>query len=224
MIDKATAKQYVKRPFALSSLGAGAKDAVLLTFDDGPHPEVTPAVLRLLRRHTARAVFFVVGARVERAPHLLRTILDEGHVIGNHSFSHPMEHQPWVVPYYQDLVRCQQRVEGLTGRAPKLFRPPQGKLSLSSILAPRMLGLRTMLWSIDSGDWKLWDKDEGTARAAARALADQLRGRETLHEIILLHDDHPNVVPVLEELLPELTARGCDLSGALGRLGGGAAN
>jgi peptidoglycan/xylan/chitin deacetylase (PgdA/CDA1 family) len=215
MINKTTTKQYLKRSCAFVGLDAGMGDALLLTFDDGPHPDVTPAVLRLLREHKARAIFFVVGSRIERAPHLLRAILDEGHEIGNHSFSHPNERQPWLVPYYKDLALCQEHVAKLTGSRPKFFRPPRGQLSVASVLAPRMLGMKTVLWSIDSGDWRLWDKDAEAAGAAALRIAESLAGREKRNDVVLMHDDHPHVLTVLETLLPELARRGCDLSGGL---------
>jgi peptidoglycan/xylan/chitin deacetylase (PgdA/CDA1 family) len=215
MINKAATKQYLKRSCAFVNLDAGMRDAVLFTFDDGPHPDVTPAVLRLLREHRARAIFFVVGSRIERAPHLLRAILDEGHEIGNHSFSHPTERQPWLVPYYRDLVRCQERVAGLTGARPRFFRPPLGQLSVASVLAPRMLGMKTVLWSVDSGDWRLWDQDAEAARSEALRITEALAGREKRNEVVLMHDDHPHVVTVLEALLPELARRGCDLSSGL---------
>lgn len=215
MINKTAAKQYIKRSCAFVDLDAGMRDAVLLTFDDGPHPDVTPAVLRLLREHRARAIFFVVGSRIEHAPHLLRAILDEGHEIGNHSFSHPGEHQPWLVPYYRDLARCQERVEELTGARPRFFRPPLGQLSVASVLAPRMLGMRTVLWSFDSGDWRLWGQDAEAASAEAMRVTEALAGREMSNDVVLMHDDHPHVVTVLESLLPALVRRGCDLSAGL---------
>ncbi len=215
MLNKTTAKRFIKRAIASDRLAPHVENAVLLTFDDGPHPEVTPAVLSLLRQYNARALFFIVGSRIERAPHLLKRILDEGHAIGNHSYSHPMGRQPWLIPYFKDLTLCQKRIEELTGVKPKLFRPPQGRLSFASIFASKMLGLKTLLWSIDSSDWLLFDQNKNAARGTADRLIRELCDRTKRNDIVLLHDDHQHVVTVLELLLPQLVSRNCDLYSAL---------
>lgn len=220
MLNRAQLKQSFKQSLAQVKLGRGGRGRVLLTFDDGPHAEYTPAILRLLGRYDARAVFFVVGRRIDRAPHLLRAILEEGHALGNHSYEHPLEGQPWLPGYLKDLRRCQRRIEELTGYTPTLFRPPLGRLSLASVVAPRLLGLRTMLWSLDSGDWQLWGKDEAAARDAAERLASRVRRQPPDADIILLHDDHPHVLPVLESLLPALAEGGLDLRAALDEVTG----
>src|SRR5665213_488321 len=86
---KAAIKHVAKRLGGAVDSIEGCSNSILFTFDDGPHPDVTPRILSLLERYKARAVFFVVGARIPRAPHVLRTILEQGHALGNHSFSHP---------------------------------------------------------------------------------------------------------------------------------------
>lgn len=190
-------------------------DSVLLTFDDGPHPEGTPAVLDVLRRFNARAVFFVVGHRIPRAPHLLRTILDEGHTLGNHSFAHPLGRQFGMRRYMRDVSQCQDVVADLTGVRPALFRPPLGHLSAASVVGPRLLGLRPVLWSIDSGDWQL-RQPEDVAGPAGR-LRTALSGRP-LREIVLLHDERELTARLLECVLPELAGRGVDLRPDVSRL------
>lgn len=178
---------------------------LLLTFDDGPDPEVTPAVLDLLAKYDARAVFFVVGNRIPRAPHMLSRILAEGHVIGNHTYLHPLDRIPSLAEYCRDVKKCQVVLESLTGRRPQLFRPPLGAVTLSSLLAPRLCGLRTLLWSIDVDDWKL--RREEDAVQAGHRLADATDPGD----IVLLHDDNPCVVSVLETALPQLRERQLDL-------------
>ena len=215
MFNKTTAKRFIKRAIASESLAPHLDNAILLTFDDGPHPEVTPAVLRLLKKYNARALFFIVGSRIERAPHLLNRILEEGHAIGNHSYSHPLGRPPWVVPYLKDLRLCQSRIEELTGMKPKFFRPPQGRVSFASICTSKMLGLKTLLWSVDADDWKLSDSNEDAALQTASRLIQQLCEKPKRNDIVLLHDDHPHVVTVLEQLLPRLSDRKCDLYNAL---------
>ena len=170
-------KLAIKRSFTWTHLNGGLKDAVLLTFDDGPHPQSTPRVLDLLKEHQARAIFFIVGARIQRAPHLLKRILDEGHALGNHSHTHPLEKQHWLGAYVRDLLRCQQAIEGLTRHRPRLFRPPLGTFSFTSLTAPRLIGLSTVLWSVSANDWGL--KSSTEARAAVDVLSEKLLQKPT---------------------------------------------
>ena len=103
-----------------------AGNNILLTFDDGPHPEATPAVLDLLREHEARAIFFVVGNRIQRAPQMLLRILDEGHWLGNHSHTHPNDRRMPYREYLAELRKCQQVIHDITGTSPRFHRPPLG--------------------------------------------------------------------------------------------------
>jgi len=213
MTNRANTKRAIKQSLTWAHLNGGLKDAVLLTFDDGPHPESTPLVLELLKEYNARAIFFVVGARIQRAPHLLRRILDEGHAVGNHSYSHPLERQFWVGSYLQDLKRCQNAIEQLTHERPKFFRPPLGTFSLTSLIAPRLLGLTTVLWSVSANDWDLRSAED--ARNAAERLAEELIAKPSRKDIVLMHDDHPFVGQILETVLPQLAKENCDLFSAL---------
>ena len=184
----------------------------LLTFDDGPDPEVTPAVLDLLAKYNARAVFFVVGNRIPRAPHMLSRILAEGHMIGNHTYRHPLDRIPSFAEYCRDVKQCQEMLESLTGRQPRLFRPPLGAVTLASLLAPRLYKLRTLLWSIDVDDWKL-RREEDAVQAGHRLVDSAGRG-----DIVLLHDDNPCVVRLLETALPRLRAQQLNLADAITRV------
>ena len=179
--------------------------SVLLTFDDGPHPKVTPAVLDRLRAFQARAVFFVVGNRIEKAPELLPQILEEGHRIGNHSFEHRLERDPKLISYLADVKRCQARLTELTGVTPDLFRAPMGRSSSGALLAPRLLGLNHILWSLDSRDWEL--RAEKEAVVCGEKLCSAVRGGD----IVLLHDDNQWTIKVLDIFLPTLNNRGFDL-------------
>ena len=101
---KSTAKRALLRAASVTSrLDRKAGNSVLLTFDDGPHPEVTPAVLDLLKQYDARAVFFVVGNRIPLAPWVLRQILDGGHQIGNHTYYHDYKDRG-VSDYVDDIA------------------------------------------------------------------------------------------------------------------------
>ena len=208
-------KRYVKSVLARQSLGARASSALLLTFDDGPHPVGTPAVLEVLRSHQARAVFFVVGSRIARAPELLNRILQEGHVIGNHSFAHPLGSQLPFFSYVSDLRKCQDAISDITGARPLLFRPPLGHVSFASMGAPRVLGLRPVLWTIDTEDWRFADRTDAD-RAADRIAA--LCSDRVVNDIVLMHDEKIHTAEMLSRLLPQLARQGVDLHDAVDEL------
>jgi peptidoglycan/xylan/chitin deacetylase (PgdA/CDA1 family) len=186
----------------LCALAAGS---VLLTFDDGPHPDITPAVLERLKRHRARAVFFVVGQRIARAPHLLRRIEHEGHLLGNHSFLHMRAKSLGFWGYRHDVSCCQTAIAKQMGSVPALFRPPFGELSPTTMLVARSLGLSPILWSLDTNDWRCRTSQD--AEAVAERMLRVVQGRE----IMLLHDDHPGVLTILDRVLPVLQERGLDV-------------
>jgi len=208
----------VKGLFATQSLGPHDRDCALLTFDDGPSPEGTPLILDTLRRYGARALFFVIGSRIERAPHLLRRMIDEGHIIGNHSHRHATGRSLGLRRYVDDVRRCQEAIEQVTTIRPTMFRPPLGELSPWTISASYLLGLQCVLWSIDSGDWRIRNHDD--LSACERRLSARLSQRH-LHDIILLHDEQPWSAMLLETVLPPLVERGVDLGNGVDVLTGG---
>jgi peptidoglycan-N-acetylglucosamine deacetylase len=156
---------------------------VLLTFDDGPHPQGTPAVLAVLDRVCAKAVFFVSGEQVARYPSLVREVADAGHEIGVHGYRHRMRYQ-WGAKHVGDDTRRALDVIGEPrGGAPRLYRPPHGAFSLAGIRAIRKLGLEPLLWSRWGRDWEPWATPGGIA---ARVTSGLRAG-----DVLLLHDaDH----------------------------------
>lgn len=187
-------------------LRGDASGSVLLTFDDGPEPAVTPAVLDRLAGYGARAVFFVVGERATSHPSILRRILTEGHVIGNHTFTHHRHRFGAVGPYVRDVRQCQDAVAEATGYAPRLFRPPHGRITLGSVVGPRVCRLSTVHWSLDPRDYRLKSVEE--AAGAGQALGGAAAGGD----IVLLHDINPHLLTLLDVLLPRLASRGFDLA------------
>jgi peptidoglycan-N-acetylglucosamine deacetylase len=172
---------------------------VLLSFDDGPDPEITPAVLERLAHYEARAIFFIVGCRISRAPHLLEQIESHGHIIGNHTHEHRARYS--FGEYKRDLIQSQELIASLTGTKPTFFRPPAGRLAPACLWTARQLGLRTVLWSVDTSDWSL--KCQRDAEKRGDEVAQRIRPRD----IVLLHDDNKHVLTVLDKLLPQLCAR-----------------
>lgn len=204
--------RMIPRALLIRKLHPRAGRRVLLTFDDGPHPQVTPAVLDRLDAYGAKAVFFVVGRRIKHAPDLVREIHRRGHVIGNHSYLHrlsdvlPSRPRPRLVTYYADARRCQAAVAQQTQMAPTLFRPPGGRVTWTTLAVPRVLGMRCVKWSQDVEDWRFSSSSDGRAGAL------ELLRTIAAGDIVLLHDNNPIVLDLLDLLLPGLCERQYDLS------------
>ena len=126
---------------------------VALTFDDGPSA-YTVSILKILKRYNVRATFFVVGSEVERFPKLIRRIHREKHVIGNHTWSHPdittlSKHELW-----KEIISTNAQIEKIIGYSPKLFRPPYSSINDTALAAIKELGMTSVLWNVDSQDWR----------------------------------------------------------------------
>jgi peptidoglycan/xylan/chitin deacetylase (PgdA/CDA1 family) len=170
-----------------------------LTFDDGPHPRTTTALLDALRGGGARATFFVWGAHAARHPGLLRAVLAAGMWVGNHTYTHPDLTRLRGAAVSSEIVRTQRTVRRITGRAPTLFRPPFGRTSVRVRAAAQRLGLTEVLWTVDTRDWA----GPGPARIVRAAAAVQPGG------IILMHDNGSRAtVDAVPRILEELAARG----------------
>jgi len=187
-------------------LSSNASNCVLLTFDDGPDPEITPAVLKKLETYGARAIFFIPGRRIEKAPYLLKVIREQGHLIGNHTYIHSNGSQPWFFEYWRDLVRCQEIIEHYTGERPTLFRPAGGRISFTTLMVPRLMGLRPVTWSLEAEDWRCQTINE------ARDAANRLIQKVTSRDVVLLHDDNRYVLEILDVILPAIQYSRHDLT------------
>lgn len=168
---------------ALVSGGRQERDArVALTFDDGPS-ESTPEILEILREHGAKATFFQVGRNAERLPELARQVAREGHEIGSHTHSHPRFYlcTPWQVS--TEIGRGQQALSEVHGLSPRLFRPPYGVRWFGMFPALERLGLRAVMWSVSSGDWK-----QPAEWVAGRVLSYVSDG-----DVVLMHDGDTTV-------------------------------
>jgi peptidoglycan-N-acetylglucosamine deacetylase len=156
---------------------------IAITFDDGPHPQGTPAVLRELERVGARATFFLVGEQVERWPSLAAEIAAAGHEIAIHGHRHVLLLRRSPRALRADFERAAEVIGAVTGSAPTLYRPPYGVFSAPALLLVRRLGWRPLLWSRWGRDWEARAKPE---QIAARATRDLAGG-----DVVLLHDaDH----------------------------------
>ncbi|MFL5842241.1 MAG: polysaccharide deacetylase family protein [Thermoleophilaceae bacterium] len=154
---------------------------VTLTFDDGPHPEGTPAVLEALG--DVKAVFFLAGEQVERFPEVAADVAARGHAIAVHCHRHRAHVFLSERAIRDDIERAREAIRDATGTEPKLHRPPLGIYSESGLRVTRALGLDPLLWSRWGKDWRKWTTPERIASRATQSLTDG--------DVILLHDaDH----------------------------------
>jgi peptidoglycan/xylan/chitin deacetylase (PgdA/CDA1 family) len=179
---------------------------VALTFDDGPHPEGTPAVLEALARAGARATFFVIGEQVVKRPQLLREIVAAGHTVALHGFRHRLQLRLSAAVLADDLARGRAAIEDAVGETPRLHRPPFGIYSAPGLRLARQAGLRPLLWSRWGKDWRKFTTPERIARRVAGS---------TPGDVVLLHDadfysahgSHDRTAQALSLILRELGAR-----------------
>jgi peptidoglycan/xylan/chitin deacetylase (PgdA/CDA1 family) len=161
----------------------GAPAAVALTFDDGPHPSGTPAVLDALARAGARATFFLVGEQVEPRPALAAEIVAAGHEVGLHGHTHRGHLRLLPPEAGEDVRRGAAVVSEAADRPVRLHRPPFGCYSAASLAIVRRAGLEPVLWSRHGRDW--------SRHATPGSVADRLARGLSAGEILLLHDaDH----------------------------------
>jgi len=169
-----------------------------LTFDDGPWPEYTRQILRVLKKNKVRASFFMVGQEVSRRPEIAREVSDGGHAIGNHSWDHPSRPRD---PKAQ-VTRTDAAIKKAVGYAPTFFRPPYGILKNGMARQAMNQGAPVIIWSADGADWK----KPGAERMARRIINQASPGG-----IALMHDGGGNrsqTVAALPIIIKQLRARG----------------
>jgi peptidoglycan/xylan/chitin deacetylase (PgdA/CDA1 family) len=160
--------------------GPSTGRAVALTFDDGPAEPFTGQILDLLGQHRAPATFFCCGKNVDRFPSLVRRMRDEGHTVGNHTYSHRFFYLKGRKTIEAELDRTQSSIERATGQTPRLFRPPYGGRWFGLFPALRERGLTDVQWSDTGYDWIVRNSPGEIARLALAKLKPG--------SIILLHD------------------------------------
>lgn len=155
-------------------------DGVALTFDDGPHPQGTPAVLEVLRERGATATFFLVGEQVERYPGLVAEIAAAGHGVELHCFRHRNNLRLGPGNFLEDAERARVAIEEASDRTVACYRPPLGIFSAATLRAVRQRGWRPVLWSRWGRDWDRGATAESIARRSSAGIG--------AGDIVLLHD------------------------------------
>jgi peptidoglycan-N-acetylglucosamine deacetylase len=165
-----------------------------LTFDDGPNPAITPKLIDLLDKHNAKATFFLVGKFVQQCPALAKETIARGHLIGNHTQTHPNLFFCSRKETSEELQRCTEAIHNATLESPRWFRPPYGFRSPWLGEIAQQLGLTTAMWSLLPGDWRVkppeWLIDR-MKPIAAHAQENIQKKNPALHstgDIICLHD------------------------------------
>ncbi|MBV6645673.1 MAG: polysaccharide deacetylase family protein [Cyclobacteriaceae bacterium] len=204
---------YYKSPWWMQRLYPGfvwkkatKKSEIYLTFDDGPEPDSTPWVLEQLAKYGAKATFFVTGCNADRYEDILIDVINAGHTIGNHSYSHGSGWFTQDQAYFQDIFRCQTLIDTYLGSSSKpLFRPPYGRITKSQ---SRHLQehFEMVMWSILSGDF---DPDVNVSRSLGKLKS------ATPGSILLFHDSRrhwPQLKKLLPHVLKDFSDRGYSFS------------
>lgn len=184
--------------------GDSAKKVIYLTFDAGYENGYTPAILDALKKHNAKATFFVVGNYIETSPDLVKRMVAEGHTVGNHTFHHPdMSKIGDQASFQTELQSLEKLYKETTGQEmKKYYRPPQGKYSESNLQMAHEMGYKTIFWSLAYVDWYV-DK-----QPTAQEAFDKLIPRIHPGAVVLLHSTSKTNSEILDELLTKWEAEG----------------
>ena len=196
--------QWYGRTF--TGLAPGSKK-LALTYDDGPNDPHTMRLLEVLERHQVRATFFMIGQFVRQRPEIVRAVASAGHVIGNHTFTHP--NLIFLSPRQTrwQMEACDRILSDIAGEHSRLFRPPFGARRPATLRVARSLGLQPVMWNVTGWDWKTTSPEY-----VQKKVTRQIRGGD----VILLHDgghlgmgaDRAHTVVATEQLITRYKAEG----------------
>jgi peptidoglycan-N-acetylglucosamine deacetylase len=152
---------------------------IALTYDDGPNAPHTTRLLEVLARHDVKATFFLIGRYVQQRPEIAREIAKTGHVVGNHTFNHPLLIFKSEAEIRQEISQCRAALQEAVGQPSTLFRPPFGGRRPVVLRVARELGLDPVMWNVTGYDW-----NAPPASVIERKVGSRIRGGD----VILLHD------------------------------------
>ncbi|MDX3746773.1 polysaccharide deacetylase family protein [Streptomyces sp. AK08-02] len=181
---------------------SGRGRTMVLTFDDGPDPRYTPDILRTLREHDVRAMFFVCGEMAVDNKDLLAEMTDDGHVVGNHTWSHPLLTRLTRSEIRSQMERTSEVIEDACGEAPAWFRAPYGAWNRAAFQLGAELGMDPLAWTVDTLDWMA---------PGARTIVDRVERGAAPGVVVLSHDAGGNrsqSVQALRDYLPDLLDSG----------------
>jgi peptidoglycan/xylan/chitin deacetylase (PgdA/CDA1 family) len=180
---------------------------IALTYDDGPNDPHTLRLLEVLARHDVHVTFFLIGRYVQQRPEIAREIVNAGHVVGNHTFTHPLLIFKSGTEIRRELSQCRAALQDAIGRHSTLFRPPFGGRRPAVLRVARKLGLEPVMWNVTGYDW-----NAPPAEVIERKIARRIRGGD----VILLHDgghkqmgaDRSQTVIATDQLIVRYKAEG----------------
>ncbi|MCX5751334.1 MAG: polysaccharide deacetylase family protein [Candidatus Saganbacteria bacterium] len=178
---------------------------VFLTFDDGPDPVNTPKILDILKENKVKATFFVLGHKAEKNPAIIKRIKDEGHTLGNHTYSHINGTVSNEAIIQEEIDRTHRIIQNACGVNVTLFRPPFGNYDWRAFNVAQKLGYQIILWTFDLTDWDVHDPAQ-----YLKTVKENLSGGA----IILLHDGGPKreaLIEALPQIIKLIKTRGFQL-------------
>lgn len=187
-------------PSVSISSGSRSQKLIALTFDDGPHPKHTPRLLDMLRRRNVKATFYVIGERAANHPSIVRRMVNEGHEIGNHTWTHRNLKTLSDSQVRWEFDKTRDAIVAATGVQPRTMRPPYGSMYTSQReWVYREYGYPTVLWDVDPLDWK----KPGSSIVASRLISKTRNG-----SILLVHDLHGGSVDAMPQTIDTLLRQG----------------
>jgi peptidoglycan-N-acetylglucosamine deacetylase len=201
VVSKREVVAPVARLVKLTAPASGAK-TVALTFDDGPWPGSTKAILKILKKYGVKATFFEIGQQARKMPSLSRAVGDAGMEMGNHSETHPNLARLSASAVSNEITRAQNDITKASGKAPKFFRPPGGNTTSKMYPVLSKLHLGWVQWDVDTDDWK----KPSASKIVSRVLKNVRPG-----SVVLMHDgggDRSHTVEALPKIIEKLQAEG----------------
>lgn len=171
---------------------------IAITFDDGPHPVYTEKLLKGLKERNVRATFFVLGQKAKEHPEIIKQMEEDGHIIGNHTYTHIQLRNSNREKFRNELVLTNEVISGITGREVQYVRPPYGTWDKK---LEEELNMFPVLWNVDPNDWCTGNADKVTRRIVGKAKE---------NSIILLHDCYQSSVDAALASIDILTEEGYD--------------
>ena len=182
--------------------GTAQTRQIALTFDDGPSVQNTEEILEILKEYEIRATFFVIGENAAADPDRIRMISDAGHEIGNHTYTHAYISKIDSQALREEIQKTEDVLTDITGRRPRVFRPPGGFYDEASLAVLEEMGYKSILWSLDTKDWCMPKSD---------TIASKIEENAAGGDIILFHDLNDKRLPTpraLKRILPYLKENG----------------
>jgi len=184
---------FIQLNYFINNINNGITKGISITFDDGIDAELTPQILDVLKKENVKATFFVIGNKIEQQKSILLRIHNEGHIIGNHSFSHTKKLTLFTTAKLKaDILKCSNIIKTITKQNPIYFRPPYGITTPRYKRALNQLGLISIGWSVRSLDTVIKDKEK---------LYNKVTRKITKGSIVLFHDTQKVTLDILPNFI-----------------------